>query len=200
MKKIIVFLIIICVVGVFVYNNSVASENIIKDEVISKNINEVQSVQIIQQEEKEYYYNIPLDKKYQDFIKRECNKYNLSETLVLAIIKTESEFNINAVSNNKQDVGLFQLNSGTWPFIAKELNIHNFNPHNPEHNIKAGVWYLNYLREHFQQKGMRDEDVFVNMIISYNMGIDGAKRFISRGGYNSRYLRSVINSKVELEQ
>jgi soluble lytic murein transglycosylase-like protein len=66
-------------------------------------------------------YNIPLDYQYQKELFQECKKYNITYELALAVIEVESDYSSN--KTNAQSKGLFQLNSDTYPWIAKELGI-----------------------------------------------------------------------------
>ncbi|MHB1692974.1 MAG: lytic transglycosylase domain-containing protein [bacterium] len=62
--------------------------------------------------------------------------FNVPGALVLSVIKEESDFNINALSD-KGAIGLMQL----MPQTARSIGI---NPYNPVQNIIGGVYYLRY--------------------------------------------------------
>jgi soluble lytic murein transglycosylase-like protein len=62
--------------------------------------------------------------------------FNVPSALVLSVIKEESNFNINAVSD-KGAIGLMQL----MPRTARSIGI---NPYNPAQNIIGGVYYIRY--------------------------------------------------------
>ncbi len=62
--------------------------------------------------------------------------FNVPSALVLSIIKEESDFNVNALSN-KGAIGLMQL----MPQTAKSIGV---NPYNPLQNIIGGIYYLKY--------------------------------------------------------
>jgi len=145
-------------------------------------------------------YDIPLPIEDQILIYEESEKYGLSPELIISIIKVESTFNTNATSKSKSSLGLMQLDKGTYPWIAKELNINNFNPYNSTHNIKAGIWYVNYLRDYWYLKGYSDEECFNLILLSYNCGIDGCKKYISKHGFNSSYTNKVTTYKDNLER
>lgn len=143
-------------------------------------------------------YDIPMDYELQKHTYQVCQKYNMSYELVLAVINKESSFRVNAV--NKNSKGLMQLNSDTYPWIAKELGIDNFDPFNSKHNIRAGVWYLDYIRDYWLAEGYGDEDVFSLMLISYNRGINGCKQYISKYGLDNEYVNDIFDYKIYLEQ
>jgi len=145
-------------------------------------------------------YNIPLPIEDQILIQDECRKYGLSPEYILAIIQAESTFNSKAISTNKTSLGLMQLNKNTYPWIAKQLNIKNFDPYNSRHNIQAGIWYINYLRNYWYSKGYNDESTFNLILISYNMGIDNCNKYVSKHGLKYSYVNKVIKYKDNIER
>jgi soluble lytic murein transglycosylase-like protein len=75
-------------------------------------------------------------------VKRTATRLQVDPQLVHAIIKVESEYNPNAVSN-KGAMGLMQL----VPATARRFGVEN--PFDPRENIEGGVSYLKYLLDHF---------------------------------------------------
>ena len=94
--------------------------------------------------QKKYVY--PLDYKKEVF--ESSKEFNLDKALVFALIKTESSFNKKAVSE-KGAVGLMQITVKTAEFIAKELNVKEYDLYNPKTNIRFGCYYLKYLIKGF---------------------------------------------------
>lgn len=100
--------------------------------------------------------------KYKKLAVTYAKEYGVSASLVISIIKTESGFNKNAVSN-KGAVGLMQILPTTAKYIAEKLGYGaEFNLFEPETNIEFGVYYLKYLLDKF-----KSEDI---AICAYNAG------------------------------
>lgn len=77
------------------------------------------------------------------WVARLSPEYNLEPTLVLAVIKAESNFNVKALSP-KNAQGLMQL----IPDTAKRFNVKDV--WDPLENLKGGMAYLQWLMIHFQ--------------------------------------------------
>lgn len=131
-----------------------------------------------------YFY--PL--KYKDTIKYYSLKYNLDPFLVCAVIKTESNFNNNAVSS-KDAIGLMQLKSSTADWIASQMKISNYDKsflYKPEFNIRMGCWYINDLESEFNS----NTDI---VLAAYNGGRGNVKKWLndrnsSNDGQSLKYI------------
>jgi soluble lytic murein transglycosylase len=105
---------------------------------------------------------VSLSKRYLKIIQNNSEKYNVNAYTILAMIKTESNFNKNAVSN-KGAVGLMQLMPSTANFIAKKVGFsENINLYDGQTNLYLGICYLEYL---FNRYG--DETI---VLYCYNAG------------------------------
>ena len=91
--------------------------------------------------------------------------YNIDFRLILALIKQESRFNENAVSEQGAR-GLMQIMPVTHAEISEELNLQD--PSIPEENLKAGIHYLAKMLELFKEGS--DEDRISLALAAYNAG------------------------------
>lgn len=119
--------------------------------------------------------NILLPVKYEDIITKYADEYSVPKTLLMGIIKTESNFEKDAVSK-KDAKGLMQITDETALWCAEKMGIENFDTKElfgPETNIKIGGWYLKYL---IDKTGSEDIG-----IISYNAGINRVNEWLGSG-------------------
>lgn len=88
--------------------------------------------------------------KYTDIINKYAEEYNADPVMIASIIKVESDFNTDAVSNMNAK-GLMQIlpDTGEWISERLEEDYHDDWLHDPDYNIKLGTFYYEYLYEHF---------------------------------------------------
>lgn len=110
--------------------------------------------------------------KYYDIVKKYASIYNLDPLRVMAVIKAESNFNENAKSI-KDAYGLMQITDPTAQWAAQKMNIEYGGKDqllDEEYNIRMGCWYLNNLREEFN-----DWDL---IIAAYNGGRGNVNKWL----------------------
>jgi soluble lytic murein transglycosylase-like protein len=139
----------------------------------------------IQQPNKKYW-NVPVSHNLQDYIHNLCAQYHVDEKLVYAVMKTESNFNPNRVSDTN-DYGLFQINQINFQTLNQEIGFNK--PLDSFQNSKAGVYMLSKLQKTFQDKNM--------VILAYNRGTTGARDLASRGITLTDYVQKV-NHNMQL--
>lgn len=103
--------------------------------------------------------------RYTDLIQENADRFGLDPYRVAAVIKTESDFDAEAVSRAGA-MGLMQIMPETGSWIAEKLGVADFRPAmllEPECNITFGCWYLRFLDERFGG----DPDL---MAAAYNAG------------------------------
>lgn len=130
------------------------------------------------------YYSCGLSKSLQDEARAICASYNVPFNLFMGLMEQESNFNPNEVSSTN-DYGICQINKVNHSWLRKELGITDFM--DPVQNMKAGAFILSYYKKIYCQ----DEPDNV-LLMTYNMGPNGAKKCFKKGIYSTDYSRSVL--------
>ena len=102
--------------------------------------------------------------KYEHFVEQYSKKYELDKWLVYGLIRTESRFDVYAVSSANAK-GLMQLTDETGVECAKKLGVSGYTSDklfDPETNIRFGCYYLSNL--------IKKYDYLENAIAAYNGG------------------------------
>lgn len=97
-----------------------------------------------------YKKSFPLN--YSEYVEETANKYSLDKYFIYAVIKTESNFNKNAVSNVGAR-GLMQIMTDTFEWIKFRLSDEKSNfddMFNSKQNINYGVFLLSFLMDEFK--------------------------------------------------
>lgn len=101
----------------------------------------------------EKYNEIVYTKEYEEYVTKYANEYNVDENLVYAVIKTESGFNPEAVSEVGAR-GLMQLTNETFDWVSMKMNNigqYKFEDlHDPKLCIQYGTFLLGYLIDEFK--------------------------------------------------
>ena len=122
-----------------------------------------------------FFHCVAFPKKYRKYVYSFSDKYEIDSALVFAIIKTESNFNKNAVSKSGA-IGLMQIMPTTATWIAGELNL-EFDAScllEPEKNIMFGCFYLRYLFDKFEYMDV--------VIAAYNAGEGKVVEWLDENG------------------
>lgn len=128
--------------------------------------------------QRKFFYPLP----YREAIETYSEKFNVDRNLSAAIIKNESNFNHRAESYVGA-IGLMQLMPDTAKWISMELNESNFYArklHNPEVNIRYGVYYLSMLENEFN-----GNDVLT--IAAYNAGSGNVHDWIEKYHWSKNF-------------
>lgn len=103
----------------------------------------------------EYEYRLSAHPKhYSEFVTQYATEYEMDEDLIYAVIKTESDFDCNAVSNVGAR-GLMQIMEETFDWIKFRLGDEETvydDMFDPEMNIRYGAYLMDYLLEKFGDK------------------------------------------------
>ena len=97
-----------------------------------------------------------------ELVEESARHHGVDPLLVHSVIKAESNYNPNAVSN-KGAQGLMQL----MPATARDLGVKN--PMNPKENIEGGVKFLKYLQTQFNDPALA--------LAAYNAGEGAVRRY-----------------------
>ena len=103
-----------------------------------------------------------LPTRYDKLVHQNAKEHLLPSSLILAVIRTESNFNPKAFST-KGARGLMQL----MPETAQRYGVRN--SYNPAQNIRAGVAYLRDMMDRFKSLTLA--------LAAYNSGPDTVERF-----------------------
>lgn len=124
-------------------------------------------------------YKLRYPTSYAEYVSKYSNLYNVDEYLVYSIIRAESNYEEDAVSN-KGAMGLMQIMPDTGEWVAEKLEIENFTPQDlldAEKNIMIGVWYFKYLLDKF------DGELSL-AITAYNAGPTNVNKWLSQKEYS----------------
>ncbi|MEG1525114.1 MAG: lytic transglycosylase domain-containing protein [Clostridia bacterium] len=108
--------------------------------------------------------NYPVD--YAVLIRQSAEEFGLDPYFVLSIMRCESSFDADAVSN-RGAIGLMQIMPDTGTWVAHKLDMDDIYAkkllYDPATNIRFGCWYLQFLSNRFDGNRM-------HMIAAYNAG------------------------------
>ena len=112
--------------------------------------------------------------KYSEYVEKYAKENNIEKELIYAMIKAESHFKQEAISN-KEAIGLMQILESTAQEVAKELEIEVTKEEiiKPEINIALGTKYLSKLMEKYGNAKLA--------IVAYNAGIGNVDSWIEKG-------------------
>ena len=125
-------------------------------------------------------YKLRYPISYAEYVSKYSNMYDVDEYLVYSIIRAESNYEEDAVSN-KGAMGLMQIMPDTGKWVAEKLEIENFTPQDlldSEKNIMIGVWYFKYLLDKF------DGELSL-AVTAYNAGPTNVNKWLSQKEYSN---------------
>ena len=122
------------------------------------------------------FENKEYPKKYEIVVTAASEKYGVPEEIIYAVIKTESDFDKNAVSEAGA-YGLMQLMPETFTDMSGRKNPHVIILTDPSQNVDAGTKYLAYLYERYENW----ETVFA----AYNAGLGNVDKWLEDSRYSS---------------
>ncbi len=110
---------------------------------------------------------------HEEIIYKYAEEYDVDAMLIFAIIKNESNFDKEIISN-KNAIGLMQLLETTAEEIGLELGLDNIDLKDEETNINIGTKYFSYLMNKYSENYMLS-------LAAYNAGQGNVDKWIEQG-------------------
>lgn len=117
----------------------------------------------------------------QEFVFHLSKAYDLDFNFVMAVIKTESDYNPDLVSPT-DDYGLMQINTINHDWMESQLGVTDML--DPYQNLNGGMYVLKYLFDKYNDPA--------KVLMAYNMGETGANKLWEKGITNSKYSDDVM--------
>lgn len=128
--------------------------------------------------QRRYIYPFP----YRATVEQYAQTYQVDVHLAAAVIKVESKFQ-NDVHSHRGAVGLMQLMPETADWIAGQIDDKGYSweaLHEPQRNIRYGLWYLASLEEEFH-----GNDILA--LAAYNAGRGNVQEWIRTYGWGEDF-------------
>ena len=125
-------------------------------------------------------YKLRYPTNYAEYVTKYSAIYDVDEYLVYSIIRSESNYKEDVVSN-KGAMGLMQIMPDTGKWVAEKLAIKNFTSQDlldSEKNIMIGVWYFKYLLDKFNGE-------LSLAIAAYNAGPTNVSKWLEQEEYSN---------------
>lgn len=128
----------------------------------------------------------------------EANHHGMDPLFLLAVIQTESQFNLKARGRHGE-IGLMQILPETAKWIAPHAGVdsESINLENVSMNIRLGATYFAHLRKSFKNMGTR-------YVSAYNMGSTNVRRLVKNNIepyiYSSKVLGNYTNFYAKIEK
>lgn len=126
------------------------------------------------------FERISYPRKYSEIVEKYAAEYNVPEAIIYSVIRTESNFDPNAVSIAGAK-GLMQIIPETFLWITGDEHLaEHLSPSeifDPEVNIRYGVYYLKYLHAKFSQN-------FGTALAAYNGGEGNVIKWLTDKNYS----------------
>ena len=155
--------------------------------------------------QRRYFYTYP----YQELVERYADANGMDSALIASVIMNESRFK-NDVHSPRGAIGLMQIMPETGAWIALELGEEGFSVeklHEPETNIRYGVWYLAELTHAFA-----GNDILA--LAAYNAGRGTVREWMEEDGWpwtfrdvdkipypeTRSYVKNVLKNRIRYER
>ena len=121
----------------------------------------------------------------------EANHNRLDPMFLLAVIATESQFNL-AAHGTHGEIGLMQIMPSTAKWLAPQAGLAaDFKLEEPAINIRLGALYMSQLRNRFKHRSKR-------YVSAYNMGARNVRRLVKAHTEPKIYVTRVLNNYEQI--
>ena len=136
-------------------------------------------------------YPVNLDADLQRYIIETCEEYTINPSIIIAMCFYESSFNVDAIGDNGECMGLMGISPRwCWPEMEK-LNCPDMR--DPYQNVTVGIDIL-------AQKLAKYDGNTEMALMSYNAGDAGAHRlWFDKGIYSTTYSSKIMNMSFALD-
>lgn len=135
-----------------------------------------------------------IPKNINNYVYKVAKQHGYEVSVLKAIIEIETHWNTKSVSR-AGSYGLCQIHKSNFGWLKKSLKkkYKKFDVFNPYVNIDCMMLILNDIRARYRHETGRQVQ-FNELFISYNRGINSAKRYIASrgGGFNYFYYRKTM--------
>ena len=147
--------------------------------------------EIIEPEPEIDIYPVNLDADLQRYIIETCEEYTINPSIIIAMCFYESSFNVDAIGDNGECMGLMGISPRwCWPEMEK-LNCPDMR--DPYQNVTVGIDIL-------AQKLAKYDGNTEMALMSYNAGDAGAHRlWFDKGIYSTTYSSKIMNMSFALD-
>lgn len=111
---------------------------------------------------------------YLEPIEQWSQERQINPLLVTALIRQESRF-MPGIESSAGAKGLMQVMPDTGAWIAKQINLKQYQLNDPDDNIKLGTWYLDYTHREYAGNSML-------AVASYNAGPGAVADWVAKKG------------------
>lgn len=124
-----------------------------------------------------FFNNVCKPRRYYNTVCEACERFEIEESLILAIIKVESNFNSRAVSD-KEACGLMQIKRSTFDYVCGvyKLEYSAEEIFGVKENIYVGTAYIDYLFKKFLN--------IQEVLAAYNAGEGTVREWLKNDKYS----------------
>lgn len=128
-----------------------------------------------------YIQRLFYPRNYGEYVEAYAKEYDVPEYIVYSVIKVESDFDKDAVSE-KGACGLMQLMPDTYGWLVQTLGNEEKDIFDPEENIKYGTYYLGMLYNRYEDWSLA--------LCAYNAGMGNVDNWLKEEPFEIRFIET----------